>query len=391
MLRSGFLVAVASLVIAAFAIPHASLSAQNSSTLAQLDAQLPGTLVNDPSRLDWESYGADIERSAIVDESIPGGGAAIRFDVKRADEFIYVAGTNVPLTKTVRRGDTITIGFYARTIEARTDNGKGVIRVRFQQDAEPYPGFGEETLEIGTEWDWYEVSAPVEMTLRPKDGIVAFQFGRTRQIIEIGQTIVVSGADRIAADVPAPQPEPAPPPAPEPQPIPVVKQEPLIPEPLEGAGELLNDPKGSDWEVIASVGASETRDEPAIWHGKATRFTTDAAQSDPGMLSLAIPITTDMAGGDHLLIAIAARTEQAITSDRRARVSMKIDDLNPERGDFAQVEFPVGEDWQLLRLRARSPRNYPAGSTKLVLQFAGAAQAVDIGPVFIFRTPPPGQ
>ena len=63
----------------------------------------------------------------MVDASIPGGGAAIRFEIKRADEFIYAAGTNVPLIKSVGRGDDVTIGFYARTIEAQTDDGNGVL------------------------------------------------------------------------------------------------------------------------------------------------------------------------------------------------------------------------------------------------------------------------
>ena len=372
-------------LVALFGISAVPLAAQDSAALKQLDAQLPGTLVNDPTRLDWESYGADMDRTAIVDESIPGGGAAIRFEIKRADEFIYAAGTNVPLTRSVKRGDTITIGFYARTIEARTDNGNGIVRVRFQQDLAPYPGFGEQTLEIGKEWDWYEVTANADLSLRPKDGIIALQFGRTRQTIEIGQTIVVTGASRIASDPPAAAPEPAPPPAAAPTPIPVVVQEPLIPEPLVGAGELLNDPRGADWKVIGATAAYELRDDPAIWLGKARRFTVTSPAPDPGALSLAIPITQDMAGGQNLLIAIAGRTEKSNAPDGRAMVWSKMDDLDPERGDFAQVEFPLGSDWQLIRLRARSPRNYAAGSTQLVLQFAGAAQIVDIGPVYVFR------
>ena len=354
---------------------------------AQLDAQLPGTLVNDPSRLDWESYG-DIERSAIVDDSIPGGGAAIRFEIKRADEFIYTAGTNVPLTKTVRRGDTITVGFYARTIDAQTADGNGVLRIRFQQNAEPFPGFGEQTLSIGKQWDWYEVSANVEMSLRSKDGIVALQFGRTKQIIEIGQAIVVSGADRIAANASAPTPVSEPPPPAEPTLVPVVPQEPLIPEPLEGAGELLNDPRRGDWRIVGDIAAAIEREEPAIWLNRATRFTVGTPSDDPDTLSLVIPINVSIEAGDNLLIAVAGRTEQAITPDRRARVDAKIDDLEPGRGNFAQALFPLSEDWQLIRLRARSPRAYAPGGAELVLSFAGHAQIVDIGPVYVFRTEP---
>lgn len=378
-------------VFAAAALVAASLESTaafaNQDELAQLDAALPGDLVNDPTRLDWESYG-EIERSVNIDEAIPGGGAAIRFDVKRANEFIYTAGTNVPLTQQVKRGETVTIGFYARATDAQTEDGKGVLRVRFQQNAPPYPGFGEQTLSIGNEWEWYEVTAVAEQTLRRKDGIVALQFGRTRQVLEIGQTIVVSGSDRIAADVPAAQPQPAAEPEiqPEPTPIPVVREEPLIPEPLEGAGDLLNDPRGGDWRIVGDLAAALEREEPAIWLNRATRFTVGAPSDDPDALSLAIPLNVAIEAGDNLLIAVAGRTEQAITPDRRARIDAKIDDLEPGRGNFAQAIFPLGEDWQLIRLRARSPRAYAPGSAELVLSFAGSAQIVDIGPVYVFRT-----
>ncbi|MDA0819272.1 MAG: hypothetical protein O3C52_01760 [Proteobacteria bacterium] len=380
-------IAVAALAL--IGLSAAPLSADQN-VIAELDAQLPGTLVNDPTRLDWESYGSDLERSVVQDEAIPGGGVAVRFDIKRADEFIYAAGTNVPLTKPVRRGDTITIGFYARAIGAQTDDGRGVLRVRFQQNAPPYPGFGEKTLSIGNEWEWYEVTADAEQTLRRQDGIVALQFGRTRQVLEIGQTIVVSGSGRIASDVPAAptQPTAIAEPKPKPTPIPVVREEPLIPDALQDEGELLNDPRGSDWRVIGDMAAVEQREEPAIWLNRATRFTVGTPSDDPDSLSLAIPLDASIEAGDSLLIAVAGRTEQAITPDRRARVEAKIDDLEPGRGNFAQALFPLGEDWQLIRLRAQSPRAYAPRAAELVLSFAGYAQIVDIGPVYVFRTEP---
>jgi len=381
------IIAVAALAL--IGLSAAPLSADQN-VIAELDAQLPGTLVNDPTRLDWESYGSDLERSVVQDEAIPGGGVAVRFDIKRADEFIYAAGTNVPLTKPVRRGDTITIGFYARAIGAQTDDGRGVLRVRFQQNAPPYPGFGEKTLSIGNEWEWYEVTADAEQALRRRDGIVALQFGRTRQVLEIGQTIVVSGSGRIASDVPAAptQPTAIAEPKPKPTPIPVVREEPLIPDALQGAGELLNDPRGSDWRVIGDMAAAEQREEPAIWLNRATRFTVGTPSDDPDSLSLAIPLDASIEAGDSLLIAVAGRTEQSITPDRRARVEAKIDDLEPGRGNFAQALFPLGEDWQLIRLRDQSPRAYAPRAAELVLSFAGYAQIVDIGPVYVFRTEP---
>jgi hypothetical protein len=168
----------------------------------------------------------------------------------------------------------------------------------------------------------------------------------------------------------------------------LVREEPLIPDALQGAGELLNDPRGSDWRVIGDMAAAEQREEPAIWLNRATRFTVGTPSDDPDSLSLAIPLDASIEAGDSLLIAVAGRTEQAITPDRRARVEAKIDDLEPGRGNFAQALFPLGEDWQLIRLRAQSPRAYAPRAAELVLSFAGYAQIVDIGPVYVFRTEP---
>ena len=61
------------------------------------------------------------------------------------------------------------------------------------------------------------------------------------------------------------------------------------------------------------------------------------ASDDPDALSLAIPLNVAIEAGDNLLIAVAGRTEQAITPDRRARIDARIDDLEPGRGNFAQA------------------------------------------------------
>ena len=350
------------------------LAQSSKQALEQLDAQLPGDLVNDPSRLDWESYGADLERKSMVDASIPGGGAAIRFEIKRADEFIYAAGTNVPLIKSVGRGDDVTIGFYARTIEAQTDDGNGVLRVRFQQNAAPFPGFGEKTISIGKDWDWYEVTATAEQKLRVKDGIVALQFGRTRQIIEIGQTIVVTGASAIAGD-----PNEA-------TTVATPYIEPILPKPLQAIGTLLNRPSVREWDMGGSAGKFAERDEPQIWLGRATRFSTNEGGEDPGTLYARIPIERAIAEGDELLIAIAARTNSASTDDGRAVAGVMVADKEPPHEAFAKNRFTIGPKWQLIRITTKSPRAYAAGNAQLTLLFGWEQQDVDIGPVYVLKT-----
>lgn len=343
--------------------------------LNALDAQLPGDLVNDPSRIDWQSYGADLNASAVVDESIPGGGAARRFEIKRAAEFIYTAGTNIPLVEAVNRGETVTIGFYARAVEADTDDGKGVVRVRFQRNAEPYPGFGEQTLSIGTEWEWYEVSAEAEQKLRTKDGIVAIQFGRTRQIIEIGQAIVVSGAAKIAEAAPVQVAAAR-----------VQTAELEMPDALEGAGTLINDPGQGTWKFGGSAGTYANRDEPEIWMMKATRFEIAQPGTELTDLSTTIPINQAIRQGDELMIAIAARTISSNNADGKAVAASRIQGTAPPFESFAANRFTVGENWQLVRIKTKAPRDYDAGGAELELYFGGTQQAVDLGPVYVFKT-----
>ncbi|MBV7258118.1 hypothetical protein [Erythrobacter crassostreae] len=353
----------------------APLAAQDNAAIKELDAQLPGELVNDPSRIDWQSYGADLEASGVVDESIPGGGAARRFEVKRAAEFIYTAGTNVPLTKPVNRGDTITIGFYARTVSADTDDGRGIVRVRFQQNAEPYPGFGEETVSIGTDWEWYEVSAEAEQKLRKKDGIVAIQFGRTRQTIEIGQAIIVSGSGTIAGKGPVT--------------VAAARSETPeleMPDSVKGAGTLLNNPAQARWKFGGSAGTYVNREEPEIWMMQATRFEVAEPGTTLTDLYATVPIGQAIKKGDKLTIAIAAKSVATNAADGKAVAASRIQGTAPPFESFASNRFKVGDKWQLIKIQTQAPRDYTPGGSELQLYFGGSEQQVDLGPVYIFKT-----
>ena len=364
----------AAVLLGTSAIALAPLGAQNRAALEALDAQLPGDLVNDPSRIDWQSYGADLEASSIVDESIPGGGAARRFEVKRAAEFIYTAGTNIPLTESVDRGETVTVGFYARTIESDEPDGNGVVRVRFQRNVEPYPGFGEQTLTIGKDWQWYEVTATAEQKLRSDDGIIALQFGRSRQIIEIGQAIVVSGAAKIAETGPVTVAAAS-------FQIPDLE----MPEGLEGTGTLINDPSQNFWKFGGSTGRHESREEREIWMMRATRFTLDDPASNLTDLAATVPINRTINEGDDLVIAIAARTISASTEDGRAVAASRIQGTSPPFESFASNRFRIGPQWQLIKIETKAPRGYGAGGAELELYFGGTVQEVDLGPVYVFK------
>ena len=364
--------ALAALVSAIALSPTGGIAQSLSPELQALEAQLPGTLVNDPSRIDWESYGPDFYAESFKDPAIPGGGAARRFHVNKASEFIYTSGANIPLIRNLKRGEPVTVGFWARAVSASTPDGKGVLRVRFQQDVAPYPGFGEKTLAIGPEWEWYEVTAPAEQGLSRKDGIVSLQFGRTRQVLEIGQAIVVSGAAAIVTADPAQAPQSAPAPA-------AVFE---LPKPLENAGRLINDPTRRDWRTTATGGTAEQREEPGIWLGKATRLTTTGAAD--GSIKVTLELPGKATKGEEVLVAFAARTVVSSHADGRAILDVSLDQAG-SGGPLSVTRVALGPNWQLVRYIARPAVDAQPGELMVGIQLAGPDHAVDIGPVYMFR------
>ena len=159
--------------------------------LAPIDDMLRGGLLNDPTDIGWDFYGTDLTSQLVQEETIPGGGAAMRVTMSSPGE-VYAGGLNIPLLARVNSGDQVTIGFFARVIESAAEGGVGRVFVRFQQNSEPYPGFGDQFVNVDGEWGFYEVTAQADRDLA-RDGIVALQFGAARQTVEIGQAFVVSG------------------------------------------------------------------------------------------------------------------------------------------------------------------------------------------------------
>lgn len=378
--RKAIITAATAATAAMLMIGNASVSFAQSAELRALDAQLPGKLINDPTRIDWEVYGNEVSSDPVIDKSIPGGGAALRVDIRRADAYIYTAGLNIPLTDSISGGDQVTVGFYARTIEARTDDNMGVIRVRFQQNFTPYPGFGEETLSIGNEWQWYEVTAKAEFALRQKDGIIAIQFGRTKQVLEFGQLIVVKGAASIAGK-PKSVAQPVAQPAAQPADLPA----PSIPNSLEGLGTLLNDPTKADWYFESNAGDYMTLGDTVIFGTPATRFTVAKADSAPHDAFITVPLGAAIAQGDELLIAVAARNISPDNETGEATVKLRIEDAAPPYAGFADNEITLSSAWRLIRANTKAAQDMAAGQGQLAVHLGGQVKTVDIGPIFVIK------
>lgn len=354
------------------------IAAQLPPELAAFDEQVPGDLINDPTRIDWASYGENFETSGRQAADIPGGGAARVFDVKAKGAFPYTVAANVPLLDDIKSGDQVTVGFYARVVSTERPDGKGIIGVRFQENAAPYGGFGDTNVLVGSQWEWYEVSARADKRIRKADAIVALQLAGAKQQIEIGQAIVVKGSPTIVATttVAATAPTPS------------LKDPATIemPDPLRSAGQLINDPTTRGWAHGGTAGSWQEIDIPEIWLQKATRFTAAQVGANRWDLSTAIPIIPAIKEGDTFMVAVVARTISAETEDGKGVIYARVQGSFPPYEGFGDKVFKIGDRWQMVNLPFTATRGFGPGDATIALHFAGAKQSVEVGPVYVFKT-----
>jgi hypothetical protein len=366
----------ATLAAGALALSPAAPAQDLSPELQALAAKLPGTLVNDPTRLDWSTQGTKFRSKGIHDAAIPGGQAAVQFEITEAGPQPYSVQAFVPLTSKIAKGQTYTVGFYARTLQAATPDGKGTIGVRFQQNSAPWPGFADATVKVGTDWEWHEVSGVSTSSISRQDAVVALQLSGAKQTIEIGETIVVEGSAKIlGGSTPGDQTASL---------AASLAATSDLPPPLQGAGRLVDRPNVRDWGNSGPAGSFAELDDRTIWLGKATRYTVTRKGQNRWDVGTTIPLAEGIAEGDKLLIAFAAKTVSA-GGDGKALVGVRLQSSDPPYAGFADHLVAVGSNWQLIRIQTAATQAIPAGKATLALQFAEAPQVVDIGPVYVFK------
>jgi hypothetical protein len=362
---------------AALATP-AVLCAQDQPTaeLQALDDALPGSLINDPTRLDWSSFGQGLTAKPVKGEAIPGGKAAIQFSVPKAGATLYEAGANAPITAGIKPGTDIVVAFYARTVSAETSDGQARIGVRIQQNEAPYPGFGDTTFVIGKEWRLYELSAKSNVAISKGKAVVGFQLSGGKQVVEIGQTIVVSGATSLTKKTG------------------VVAQSATtdLLSQLQGKGQLISNPANKDWAFFGAGGARSTVPSPNIpgTGGSAMLVKTSAPGANAYDVGASIPIIEAVAEGDVLLIAVLARTAPDSSPDGTSKLGIRVQLNEAPYPGFGDNVLTLGPNWRLLQVRTQARSAIPAGKGVLALHFAASAQAIEVGQVYVLNTSAPG-
>ena len=353
----------------AAAPPPASASERQATPeLQALDDSLPGTLINDPSALNWSTFGTIMKSKIVKSAEIPGGGAAMQFTLQSLGVAAYDAGANVPIRTPLRTKGDYVAAFWARTVKSDAPDGKGRISVRFQQNVAPYAGFGDTVLTIGSEWQLYEVPATADRDVPKGQAVLGLQLAGARQTIEVGQVIIVEGAKSIrqatATAAPAADPE--------------------LPPQLVGKGDLLNDPANREWLLYGDKQVAKAT-TTNVYGRVATLLTVSAAGANAYDAGAAVPLRDAIAKGDRLRIAVLARTVSASTPDGQGKLAVRVQQNSAPYDGFADNMLTVGPNWRLYQIGTTASLALAAGTGQLALHTAGAAQAIEIGPVYVLR------
>jgi hypothetical protein len=350
---------------------------QPNAQLQALDDALPGVLINDPSKLDWAIFGPGVSSKPIKDKNIPGGGGALQITSPSKAANMYDIGANAPITAAIKSNQKLVVAFYARTISADTPDGKAKIGVRFQQNAAPYPGFGDAVLNIGPEWNLYEVKATSNIAIAKGLAVLNFQLSGAKQTIQIGQTIIVEGADSIKTITKTSAASPA-------------AANPMMMPNLEGKGRIINQPENQQsWTAYGPGMTRAIVPAKGMPGGSASAINVSAQGKNVYDAGINVPVPEALTEGDVITIAFVARTMSAETETGAGKVALRVQHNKPPYNGFGDNVINIGPNWKSYQLRTQARMDIPAGEAVVALHVAGAKQSIEIGPVYVLNAGPP--
>lgn len=159
--------------------------------LAALDAQLPGTLINNPYDIQWRTDGSDKKDSVVESDGAPGG-MAYRVVVKKRKPNEWDTATRLPMKTSIAEDDVILMSFWARAAKPPKGRDFGDVTVTIQRNVEPYDSVIEERMKLGKEWKLHNVSGKAGRDYAADKTRINFNLGRAKQTIEFGQFYVMN-------------------------------------------------------------------------------------------------------------------------------------------------------------------------------------------------------
>ncbi|MES2443627.1 MAG: hypothetical protein V4574_12420 [Pseudomonadota bacterium] len=156
---------------------------------AQSDEEAAKQIINDPNPATFNVYGIDPKPKSVKDATVQGG-RALPLAVTGSGT-PYAVGVGSPLTREVKKGDHLTLMFFARLQKAEPGVTSARIVGQIQLSSAPYTSLFAQTFDVPTEWKLFQVSGVADKDY-PKGTLnAAFHVNTGRHTMALGLVAVL--------------------------------------------------------------------------------------------------------------------------------------------------------------------------------------------------------
>jgi hypothetical protein len=136
-----------------------------------------GRLISNTANKDWVFHGSGGVRSTVPLPNIPGtGGSAMLVKASAPGASAYDVVASIPITEAIAAGDVLLLAMLARTAPDSSPDGTSKLGIRVQLDEPPYPGFGDNVLTLGPDWQPRQIKTTARSAIPAGKGLLSLHF-----------------------------------------------------------------------------------------------------------------------------------------------------------------------------------------------------------------------
>ncbi len=155
---------------------------------------------------------------------------------------------------------------------------------------------------------------------------------------------------------------------------------------LIGSGRVINDPDNRDWAFYGT----KTAPVPTTFAGlpggaSATLLEVEEKGKNPYDVGANIPILEAISEGDQISVTLVARGLSKTVEGGGGRLNMRIQQNGAPYDGFGDKLLLLKPTWRRYQVKMQAQKPLAIGKASLALQFAGDAQTIEIGGVFITK------
>jgi hypothetical protein len=153
-------------------------------------------------------------------------------------------------------------------------------------------------------------------------------------------------------------------------------------------GKLINNPYVIEWKTEGPDQKSKLVEANGGPGGMAYQVRVKKSKRQHWDIATRIPMSTDVAEGDTILVSFWARAERPPKGRDTGKITITYQrNIDPYDSVFEE-QIDLGTEWKLHNVAGTAKRGYSAPKTNLNFNLAHAKQTVEFGPFYVMNLGP---